>query len=298
MSNSKLYNLQKSFNIDDCKDVEDITKGYRGEISGFLSVGDVIDKSNEIISKQALEKALEKAKHRKSNIPFLFEHQYDQMIGSSEISKTAILEENGGLRIVAKFDLSDLAQEKYEEVKKGNYKALSIGASYRASDISKKYNGRGKPITIYNEIIIKEASLVKNPCNQNAIIDIVKSADVELFANVMSRKEWKSVVQEWIFKEMTNAQLEKLFYILSQKPEIDLDSVDDMLSFNGYNIDSEDLLKQMINSIKNILTIKNNMQNNIQSASNTGSASNTLKLSALDINPVLLNKLIQGLKKS
>ena len=106
MSNSKLYNLQKSFNIDDCKDVEDITKGYRGEISGFLSVGDVIDKSNEIISKQALEKALEKAKHRKSNIPFLFEHQYDQMIGSSEISKTAILEENGGLRIVAKFDLN------------------------------------------------------------------------------------------------------------------------------------------------------------------------------------------------
>lgn len=298
MSNSKLYNLQKSFNIDDCKDVEDITKGYRGEISGFLSVGDVIDKSNEIISKQALEKALEKAKHRKSNIPFLFEHQYDQMIGSSEISKTAILEENGGLRIVAKFDLSDLAQEKYEEVKKGNYKALSIGASYRASDISKKYNGRGKPITIYNEIIIKEASLVQNPCNQNAIIDIVKSADVELFANVMSKKEWKSVIQEWVFKEMTDSQLSTLFTIITENQNIDF--IDNVLSFSGYNIEDEDLLEQMIGSVKNILTIKNNMQKNIQSEPNTGSEPKTLNEhpSTVDINPVLLNKLIQGLKKS
>jgi len=42
------------------------------------------------------------------------------------------------------------------------------------------------------------------------------------------------------------------------------------------------------------------MQKNIQSEANTGSEAKTLNEhpSAVDINPVLLNKLIQGLKKS
>ena len=298
MSNSKLYNLQKSFNIDDCKPVETAT--HRGMISGYLSFAGVVDKANEVITPQALQYAHSYAQERKSHVGLFCEHQYDLLIGDSELYKTAILEDNGGYRIDAYFLKTDMAQEKYEGARNGEY-GLSVGASYRMSDITKKYTkGRfEKPLTIYNKIIIKEASLVKNPCNQNAIIDIVKSADVELFANVMSKKEWKSVMQEWVFKEMTNSQLEILFDIIANNQNIDF--IDNVLSFSSYNIKDEDLLEQIIGSVKNILTIKNNMQKNIQSESNTGSESNTLNKhpsGLLDINPVLLNKLIQGLKKS
>lgn len=275
-----MHNLFKSIDIIDCNDCEDISKGYRGEISGYLSFGDIVDKANEVITTEALKKAVEFAKERKSVIPFLFEHQSDLMIGHSEISKTAVVEDNGGLRIIAKFGLSDLAQEKYELTKSGEYKSLSIGASYRPSTIQKKYTGRGKPILLYNEIQIKEASLVKNPCNQEALIDIVKSADVALFANVMSKREWKEILREWVFKYMSNNQLDTLFNLIARNPNIDY--IDDILSFSGNQIESDDLLEEMINSVKNILTNKNLMQDNSNTDAKTEkSAANTLEVSEM-----------------
>jgi HK97 family phage prohead protease len=244
--------IKKSFEIQDINDNEDIQKGFRGEISGYLSYGDVVDKDNEIITKNALSKAL--YNQIGDCIPFCFEHQLNKTLGLSQI-KNATLEKNGGFRIIAQFGLHDLAQEKYELVKKGEYKALSIGARVNKSHKTIRYI-KGKPTTIYDDIVINEGSLVKNPANNMAQIDIVKSADIMLFQNVESKKDWKDIMADYIVRGMQDSQLNFLWNIFNNIQ--DIDTIDDILKLAYINID-DDLLNDAINSARNISETKRNL---------------------------------------
>lgn len=242
------FQIQKSFEIDDYNDVEDIQKGFYGSISGILSVAEVCDRQGDIIEINALQKALQRAKDRKANIPFLFEHQSDQMIGNCEICKTGSIE-NNNLRITAYFDKSDLAQEKREEVKKGMYKSLSIGGD--AVFKSSKYVN-GKNIRTISDIkVIKEASLVKTPANQYAHIDLVKSHNtIGCFDEIGSKQEWKNVLSENIFKSVSDENLNNLWNVIHKTQDENI--IRNIIKFAGYDISSE-IIEDMYKSAHNII---------------------------------------------
>jgi hypothetical protein len=73
--------------------------------------------------------------------------------------------------------ISKGAQDTWEKVLDGTLRAFSIGGRILEREIDSKKMFRGRPASIIKKYILGELSLVDNPANQNAIIDIVKRAD-------------------------------------------------------------------------------------------------------------------------
>jgi HK97 family phage prohead protease len=231
----KVFTLEKTFTIDSYDNVENLEKGFYGSVSGILSRGNICDKDGDVIEAEAYHKVLQKAVAKKANIPFLFEHKMDQMIGGIELSKSASVQ-GDDLRITAYFDKSDLAQEKRELVKQGVYGALSIGCD--ALMKSSKYVN-GKKIKHYNTItMIKEASLVKNPANQFALIDMVKSSqDEDIFAGINSKQQWKEVLARNLFKHASDDYLNFLWKSIHKMQ--DQGDLKELIKHTAHDIQSE-----------------------------------------------------------
>ena len=73
--------------------------------------------------------------------------------------------------------ISKGAQDTWEKVLDGTLRAFSIGGRILEREIDSKKMFRGKPASIIKKYELGELSLVDNPANQNAVIDVVKRAD-------------------------------------------------------------------------------------------------------------------------
>lgn len=73
--------------------------------------------------------------------------------------------------------ISKGAQDTWEKVLDGTLRAFSIGGKILEKEFDSKKMFRGRPTSVIKKYILGELSLVDNPANQNAIIDIVKAAD-------------------------------------------------------------------------------------------------------------------------
>lgn len=73
--------------------------------------------------------------------------------------------------------ISKGAQDTWEKVLDGTLRAFSIGGKILEKEIDSKKMFRGKPTSVIKKYILGELSLVDNPANQNAIINIIKRAE-------------------------------------------------------------------------------------------------------------------------
>lgn len=73
--------------------------------------------------------------------------------------------------------ISKGAQDTWEKVLDGTLRAFSIGGKILEKEFDSKKIFRGKPTSVIKKYILGELSLVDNPANQNAVIDVVKVAD-------------------------------------------------------------------------------------------------------------------------
>lgn len=81
--------------------------------------------------------------------------------------------------------ISKGAQDTWEKVLDGTLRAFSIGGKIIEKEFDSKKMFRGKPASIIKKYILGELSLVDNPANQNAVIDIVKMSDDGQFDYVL-----------------------------------------------------------------------------------------------------------------
>lgn len=73
--------------------------------------------------------------------------------------------------------ISKGAQDTWEKVLDGTLRAFSIGGRIIEREIDSEKMFRGRPASIIKKYELGELSLVDNPANQNAVIDVVKMAD-------------------------------------------------------------------------------------------------------------------------
>jgi len=73
--------------------------------------------------------------------------------------------------------ISKGAQDTWEKVLDGTLRAFSIGGKILEKESDAKKMFRGRPASVIKKYILGELSLVDNPANQNAVINIIKRMD-------------------------------------------------------------------------------------------------------------------------
>jgi hypothetical protein len=73
--------------------------------------------------------------------------------------------------------ISKGAQDTWEKVLDGTLRGFSIGGKIIQKEIDTKKMFRGRPVSVIKKYVLGELSLVDNPANQNAAIDIIKRSD-------------------------------------------------------------------------------------------------------------------------
>lgn len=273
------FHKSSNIDVDDC-----------GRMYGILSKGDVLDLDGDVIRKSAIKSFMEKAKGDVIRIPMLVEHNPHKVVKTLTVGKD-IVESNGDLITDTKFDITDEFQQKVREgVQSRKYTGMSVGG-----DILKCHRGKGVRYDIA-ELNLREASIVAQPANPQALIQVCKSADVDLFANVMNKKSWKEVVDEYITNEMIpNSSLDILFRVCANK-NLDIDAISDIFYLAGFDLESEELIP-MITSAQQIVNdrITKNM-----AESNTANVSESKTVddpkTTINSNPSIdVNELIKSL---
>lgn len=138
-----------------------------GSFTGLLSVYDVIDEYGDVVERGAYTKTLQMNQGR---LPLLWQHNQEFPIGEMEVSDGA-----DGLEVKGRLLLDDnvpQAKTAYALLKAGIVRGLSIGFRVVRKKIDDKVR-RLKEIKLY------EGSLVTIPANRFALVNEVKSLDIE-----------------------------------------------------------------------------------------------------------------------
>jgi len=154
-------------------DIKSVTE--TGTFEGLLSVYDVVDLGNDLVTKGAFTKTI--ADH-KGTVPMLWQHNPEAPIGTLELTDT-----EQGLHVKGTFLLEvKQAQEAYALVKAGVIRGLSIG--YDA--IKKQVKDGVRHLT---EIKLWEGSVVTFPMLPVAQITSVKAQTKDDFATVLEEQQ-------------------------------------------------------------------------------------------------------------
>ena len=134
-------------------------------ITGYGSTWNNADQVGDIIAPGAFTKHLVQGK----KIPMLWMHQEHEPIGYW----SEIIEDAKGLRIKGKFLPSQKAQDAKSAVREGAIDGLS--ARFTIKDYEFQGNNR-----VIKEARLREVSIVTFPCNESAVIDVLKAADMSI----------------------------------------------------------------------------------------------------------------------
>lgn len=155
------FNL--SFPIDMIKKEERIVSG--------IATADNIDKSNDIVDFEASKEAFSNwgGNIREMHAPVA--------VGRAiNYEPVQIKDENGKIYNAFRVDayISKGAESTWQKILDGTLRAFSIGGKVieKSQDTTKMHNGR--PINIIKKYVLGELSLVDNPANALAVVDIVK----------------------------------------------------------------------------------------------------------------------------
>lgn len=139
-----------------------------------IATADNIDKSGDIVDFQA---SVEAFKNWQGNIREM--HAPIAVGKAVSYEPVKIKGEDGNEYNAMKVEayISKGAQDTWEKVLDGTLRAFSIGGKILEKEMDTKKMFRGRPASVIKKYILGELSLVDNPANQNAIINIIKKAD-------------------------------------------------------------------------------------------------------------------------
>lgn len=161
-----MENLNFTFPIDFIKKEERIVVG--------IATADNIDKSGDIVDFTA---SIEAFKSWAGNI----REMHSPIAVGKAVSYQPVRikgddgQEYNAMKVEAY--ISKGAQDTWEKVLDGTLRAFSIGGRILEREVDSKKMFRGRPASVIKKYELGELSLVDNPANQNAVIDIVKMAD-------------------------------------------------------------------------------------------------------------------------
>lgn len=158
-----MENFNLSFPIDMIKKEERIVSG--------IATADNIDKSGDIVEFEASLSAFKKwgGNIREMHSPIAV----GKAISYEPIKITAEDGSNYNAIKVSAY-ISKGAQDTWEKVLDGTLKAFSIGGKVIEKIESTEKMFRGKPVNIIKQYMLGELSLVDNPANALAVVDIIK----------------------------------------------------------------------------------------------------------------------------
>lgn len=139
-----------------------------------IATADNIDKSGDIVDFSA---SIEAFKNWQGNIREM--HAPIAVGKAISYEPVKIKSEDGSEYNAMKVEayISKGAQDTWEKVLDGTLRAFSIGGKILEKEFDSKKMFRGRPASIIKKYILGELSLVDNPANQHAVIDIVKKAE-------------------------------------------------------------------------------------------------------------------------
>lgn len=138
--------------------------GPDGRFAGYASVFSVIDNQRDIMMHGAFRETLQ---NRKSQVKLLWQHQFEEPIGTVE----ALFEDTRGLYLEGRLLLNvNRGREAYALLKAGAVSGLSIGYSPVRYVIDADSGVRR-----LQEVELWEVSLVTFPANPDALVTVVKS---------------------------------------------------------------------------------------------------------------------------
>lgn len=142
-------------------------------IKGIASTP-AIDRHEEIMSKEAIEKMAEQVNN--GGIPIRVEHQ-DLVFTDIGVWKKAHMDENGIMEVEGEVNLElSLGKDLQVLLRDGKELFLSVGGLVKNAvyEFSKEL---GKDIKKYVDIFLQEISVVKNPANLGTSLSLAKSVD-------------------------------------------------------------------------------------------------------------------------
>lgn len=144
--------------------IKEIEKGDSkyGFVKGYVSINNNLNANNGIVLKDAFAGSIAESSEKYRTLPMYLEHDPNKKIGYFPYS--AMKSDNYGLYAEGYVDLSTPeGREIYEQVKKGDLSAFSVGFTDVEEDIYKN-------IAITKKADLHEISLVANPANRKAVM--------------------------------------------------------------------------------------------------------------------------------
>ncbi len=143
----------------------------QGIIEAYANVKWFKDKASDVSIDGAFIKSVEHCQSTGKFPKLLLQHDYKQVCGVW----LEMNEDEKGLRVKGKLALNTtIGKETYELIKMGALDSLSIGYVVK----KERYDPQTKT-NFLEEVDIKEISIVTFPCNEESIIDTVKTDELE-----------------------------------------------------------------------------------------------------------------------
>ena len=162
-------------------------------IRGYASVSDVLDRQNEIITREALVKAKDDLL---KNPTIFYEHKHDQL----PVGKTIATEvDDRGLLITVEFTKAEFASDLWNLIKEGIINRFSIGG--RVLEAQEKRDKEGNLFNEIQELELFETSIVGLPANPEARFELVSKSFNKAITEEMEKKGGR--------KEMAKEKTEK-----------------------------------------------------------------------------------------
>ena len=205
-----------------------------GSFEGYASVFNNVDSYNDIILPGAFTKTLRGDKQK----PLFYLHDPNQPIGIGELST-----DDHGLIVIGKFNLAVInAVKKYELLKQGVLKGLSIGFSTIKHEFEKR---KDVMIRLLKELKLYEISLLPKgyAANQLAFVTNVKSlGNNELIELIESKKDDIEFVNKLmaLFTEPEKSTPDEKSPESNDKP-----TYDHLLKFNENLIKLQESIKEV-----------------------------------------------------
>lgn len=159
----------------------------QGVFTAYANTKWSVDNVRDCTVDNAYSRSITKAKETNKLPKMLLQHDHNKVIGV-----WLEMEEDGhGLRVKGKLALETaLGKETYELMKIGALDALSIGYIVK----EQRYDPETK-VNYLIDLDIKEISVVTFPCNEESLIDSVKSGEVEI-QEEQETKDTEEVTEE------------------------------------------------------------------------------------------------------
>ncbi|EPS1446337.1 HK97 family phage prohead protease [Vibrio parahaemolyticus] len=163
------------------KSFEDIDN-EEGVFTAYANVKNVVDKARDCTVDGCFNSSIERADKLGRMPKMLLQHDFKQVCGVW----LEMVEDEKGLLVKGKLALNTtIGKETYELLKLGALDALSIGYIVKKSHYDKNTN-----ITFLQDVDIREISIVTFPCNEDSLVESVKSEDIErIISNVSAIEE-------------------------------------------------------------------------------------------------------------